>query len=359
MKIYLVGGAVRDRLLGRRSGVKDWVAVGASEEALLARGFVRVGHAFPVFVDPATGEEYALARTESKVSSGHKGFTFDTSKNVDLKTDLRRRDLTINAMAVENGEIIDPFGGRRDLENRVLRHVSEAFVEDPLRVLRVARFCAELRDYGFEVAPETLDLMRRIANSGELEYLARERVWGELSKVTDTRWLDVFLHVLDQAECLPPWFSECRFDASQRLVLGTWQRQLPSPVSRFAALGGMLEPQACDRVAQRVGAPKRFARAALLVARHTPALRAWRADEVRAITSAFHALSRINPEQARQEVLNTLALTARMPQDRLGERLREYEAANLDDAVEKPQSGVAYGQMLSAKRLSLVTSWME
>ena len=359
MKIYLVGGAVRDRLLGRKPRERDWVVVGGSEEEMLARGLTRVGHAFPVFIDPATGEEYALARSESKVSAGHKGFAFDTSKSVDLETDLRRRDLTINAMAEEDGKIIDPFGGQRDLENRVLRHVSEAFVEDPLRVMRVARFGAELRDFGFEVCPETLDLMRGIATSGELEHLTRERVWGELAKVADTRWLDVFLHVLDSAGCLSPWFSECRLDDSERLLLGTWQRQLPSPVSRIAALGGLLGSQASQQLMQRIGAPKRFARAISIISRHTPAMRAWQAGELRAINFAFHALSRIKPEQAQKEVLNTLALTTGISQALLAERLGQYAALKLDDNDETPESGTSYGRMLNAKRLSLIGSWME
>jgi len=180
MEIFLVGGAVRDRLLGRPVTERDWVVVGATPQALRELGYRPVGKDFPVFLHPQTGEEYALARTERKSAPGHTGFLFHTAPEVTLEEDLRRRDLTINAIAeAPSGELIDPYGGRRDLERRLLRHVSDAFVEDPLRVLRVARFAAQLQPLGFRVAPETLALMRRISASGELEHLSAERIWNE------------------------------------------------------------------------------------------------------------------------------------------------------------------------------------
>lgn len=177
MEIYLVGGAVRDRLLGLPVTERDWVVVGATPQAMRELGFRPVGKDFPVFLHPKTGEEYALARTERKSAPGHTGFVFHAAPEVTLEEDLRRRDLTINAIAESaRGELIDPYGGRRDLERRVLRHVSDAFVEDPLRVLRVARFAARFAALGFRVAPETLGLMRAIAASGELEHLSAERI---------------------------------------------------------------------------------------------------------------------------------------------------------------------------------------
>lgn len=178
MKVYLVGGAVRDRLLGRPVTDRDYVVVGASPEALEALGYRRVGADFPVFLHPQTHCEYALARTERKSGKGYRGFVVHAAPDVTLEEDLARRDLTINAMAEDSeGRLIDPFGGAEDLRRRQLRHVGPAFVEDPLRVLRVARFAARL---GFEVVPETLALMRDIAESGELETLAPERVWAEM-----------------------------------------------------------------------------------------------------------------------------------------------------------------------------------
>ena len=179
MQAYLVGGAVRDELLGLPVQDRDWVVVGATPEAMAARGFLPVGRDFPVFLHPQTKEEYALARTERKSGRGYKGFTVYADASVTLEEDLRRRDLTINAIAKSAaGEIIDPYGGRRDLQDKVLRHVSEAFAEDPLRVLRVARFAARFSE--FSVATETRDLMTRMAVSGELAELVPERVWQEL-----------------------------------------------------------------------------------------------------------------------------------------------------------------------------------
>ena len=178
--MYRVGGSVRDELLGRRIVDRDWVVVGATPEILVASGYRPVGRDFPVFLHPDTHEEYALARTERKHGRGYRGFEFFVSPDVTLDEDLARRDLTINAMARdEHGKLIDPFGGEADLRAGVLRHVSPAFVEDPLRVLRVARFAAR---FGFKVARETLALMRKLAESGELATLAPERVWQELSR---------------------------------------------------------------------------------------------------------------------------------------------------------------------------------
>ncbi|MEO8344857.1 MAG: multifunctional CCA addition/repair protein [Betaproteobacteria bacterium] len=179
-RIYEVGGAIRDGLLGRPNADRDYVVVGVTPETMLASGFRPVGRDFPVFLHPETNEEYALARTERKHGRGYRGFEFFASPDVTLEEDLARRDLTINAMARgDDGRIIDPYGGQADLAARVLRHVSTAFVEDPLRVLRVARFAARL---GFTVAPETEALMRSIVASGELSTLAPERVWQELAK---------------------------------------------------------------------------------------------------------------------------------------------------------------------------------
>ena len=178
---YIVGGAVRDTLLGLAAADRDWVVVGATPDELLAQGLRPVGRDFPVFVDPATGEEVALARTERKVGAGYHGFTFHAAPEVTLEQDLARRDLTINAIAqAEDGTLIDPFGGQRDLRARVLRHVSEAFVEDPVRLLRLARLAARFAD--FAVAPETMALLRRMVIEGEIDALVPERVWQELAR---------------------------------------------------------------------------------------------------------------------------------------------------------------------------------
>lgn len=180
---WLVGGAVRDELLGRKVSEYDWVVTGAAKEHLIAAGFRQVGRDFPVFLAPGSGEEYALARTERKISAGHTGFKCDFGPEITLEEDLQRRDLTINAIArATDGELIDPYNGQADLINRTLRHVSTAFAEDPLRVLRVARFAAQLAPWGFSVAPETTALLTAMATSGELDSLTPERVWRETQK---------------------------------------------------------------------------------------------------------------------------------------------------------------------------------
>ncbi|MBX3599826.1 MAG: multifunctional CCA addition/repair protein [Rubrivivax sp.] len=181
MKLYVVGGAVRDRLLGLPAADRDWVAVGATPQQMVALGYRPVGRDFPVFLDPVTGEEVALARTERKSGRGYHGFTFHTEPGVTLEQDLARRDLTINAIAeAEDGMLVDPFDGRGDLQRRVLRHVSEAFAEDPVRLLRLARLAARFTD--FTVAPETQALLVQMVEHGEVDHLVPERVWQELSR---------------------------------------------------------------------------------------------------------------------------------------------------------------------------------
>ena len=184
MKVYLVGGAVRDKLLGIPVKEKDWVVVGSTPQEMRDKGYKQVGKDFPVFINPKTGEEYALARTERKSGHGYTGFEFDTNPNVTLEEDLARRDLTINAIAQdEDGTLIDPFNGQEDIKNKKLRHVSDAFSEDPLRVLRVARFKANLKN--FEITKETLQKIEKVIMSNEMKYLTGERIWLELIKSHD------------------------------------------------------------------------------------------------------------------------------------------------------------------------------
>ena len=209
MRVYEVGGAVRDALLGLPVEERDWVVVGASAEELEALGYRRVGKDFPVFLHPRTGEEYALARTERKTGRGYTAFAFDAAPTVTLEDDLKRRDLTINAIARdENGELFDPWSGRADLEARLLRHVSPAFSEDPLRVLRVARFAARFAPLGFTVAAETLELMKEIVAAGEMEALRPERVWQETVKALATDRPDVYVETLRACGALARIFPE-------------------------------------------------------------------------------------------------------------------------------------------------------
>lgn len=206
MKTYLVGGAVRDKLLGIPVKDRDWVVVGATPEAMLEQGYKAVGKDFPVFLHPETKEEYALARTERKSGKGYKGFTFHTSPDVTLEDDLQRRDLTINAIAEDGaGNLIDPYSGEADIEAKLLRHVSPAFVEDPLRVLRVARFAATL---GFKIAPETMALLKEITATEELDALVPERVWTEMEKALSAKYPARFILVLQSCGALEKLFPE-------------------------------------------------------------------------------------------------------------------------------------------------------
>jgi tRNA nucleotidyltransferase (CCA-adding enzyme) len=209
VEIFLVGGAVRDKMLGLPVADRDYVVVGSTPEQMVARGFKPVGSDFPVFLHPETKEEYALARTERKSGRGYKGFTVYAAPDVTLEDDLRRRDLTINAMAeTPDGRLIDPFGGANDLRDRVLRHVSPAFAEDPVRVLRVARFAARFAARGFTIAEETTTLMRAIVTAGELDHLVAERVWSELERALDEARPSQFFETLRVCGALARLFPE-------------------------------------------------------------------------------------------------------------------------------------------------------
>ena len=243
MQTYLVGGAVRDRLLGLPPGDRDWVVVGATPDEMLAQGFKPVGRDFPVFLHPRTGEEYALARTERKSGRGYRGFVVDADPSVTLEEDLQRRDFTLNAIAqAEDGALVDPYGGARDIEARVLRHVGPAFVEDPLRVLRAARFMARFAALGFSVAPETLALMRQIAGSGELDTLVPERVWQELRKALRSERPSAFLATLREADALKAVLPEVdalygvpqRADFHPEIDTGLHQQMVSDMAARLA-----------------------------------------------------------------------------------------------------------------------------
>jgi tRNA nucleotidyltransferase (CCA-adding enzyme) len=209
MDIYLVGGAVRDKLLGRPVVDRDWVVVGATPDDMLTAGYRPVGKDFPVFLHGQTKEEYALARTERKTGRGYHGFAFHADPSVTVEQDLERRDLTINAIAErEDGTLVDPFGGKRDIETRTLRHVSDAFAEDPVRLLRVARFAARYAPLGFRVADETMALMRRMVDDGEVDHLVPERVWAETRKALAEPMPSAFLRVLRESGALRVLFPE-------------------------------------------------------------------------------------------------------------------------------------------------------
>lgn len=220
MKTYLVGGAVRDALLGREPGDCDYVVVGATPDKMLALGYLPVGKDFPVFLHPQTKEEYALARSERKTAAGYHGFVFHTDADVTLEQDLIRRDFTVNAIAQdENGNLFDPFNGRQDIENKILRHVSPAFAEDPVRILRAARFMARFAELGFSIAPETIELMKQMVGKGEVDALVSERVWQELKRALEETRPSSFIQTLRDCGALKILFPEidALFGVPQRI----------------------------------------------------------------------------------------------------------------------------------------------
>ncbi|MEE9452140.1 MAG: multifunctional CCA addition/repair protein [Gammaproteobacteria bacterium] len=241
MKIYLVGGAVRDQLLNLPVKERDWVVVGATPQQLLDRGFRAVGKDFPVFIHPKSGEEYALARTERKTGKGYYGFECYAAVDVTLEDDLERRDLTVNAMAqAENGTITDPFGGQKDMQDRLLRHVSPAFVEDPLRILRIARFAARFFGLGFRIAAETEQLIQEMVVAGEVADLVPERVWREFEKALSEDHPEVFIEVLQRCGAFAVLFSgvdpvDICLEILQKAVVFSTAKSV-----RFAALIGAL-----------------------------------------------------------------------------------------------------------------------
>ena len=257
MNSYLVGGAVRDRLLGLDPKERDWVVVGESPESMIANGFTAVGQFFPVFLHPDTKEEYALARLERSTGPGYGDFEFHTAQDVSLEDDLRRRDLTINAIAQNNeGQLIDPYGGQADLDRRILRHVSPAFDEDPLRVLRLARFKAQLSPFNFTIAGDTLDRCRAIVRQGSLAALTPARIFVELNKALATPKPSLFFQMLGDigalAELLPDWAT---------INFGLLDDFEPSePLIRFARLAAEGKAEAAsDLTFSQLGLPKEWA----------------------------------------------------------------------------------------------------
>jgi len=379
MEIYLVGGAVRDRMLGRPVTDRDYVVVGATPEEMSARGFRVVGADFPVFLHPDTREEYALARTERKSGRGYKGFTVYAGPEVTLEEDLQRRDLTINAMAeAADGQVIDPFGGAADLRAGILRHVSPAFVEDPLRVLRVARFAAR---FGFTVAPETLALMTAIVQQGEMEQLVPERVWSEferaLGEPRPVRYLEVLrecgalARVLPEVDGLfgvpqpPEHHPEIDTGVHTLLVLEQAARLSPDPRVRFAALMHDLgkgttppaewpkhhghEARSVELVRQacaRLKAPNEFRDLAMLVARyhgHCHRVAELRETTVLETLEALDAFRR--PERVEAFVLACQADFHGRP----GYVGREYPQASLFRAAFAAARGVDTGAAIAGK----------
>lgn len=350
MQTYLVGGAVRDQLLNYPYHERDWVVVGATPQDLLAKGYRQVGKDFPVFLHPESKEEYALARKERKSGTGYHGFICDFGPEVTLEEDLQRRDLTINAMAQDTeGHIVDPYGGQRDIQQRRLRHVSEAFSEDPLRILRVARFAARYKHLGFSVADETLALMQHISASGELATLSAERLWVEMARALGERDPGEFFRVLKSCGALPALFDGWDNALSDTLLLTLDQAQDLSVEARFALSASDMEHRHCRSLCDRLKVPNQASNLAVHCARLLPLCQLPDADEALAMLESLDYLRRPEVLGEFLQVARHRGLPTREAETlaRAADALRSITAQAL---MEQGYKGKALGEALREQR---------
>lgn len=361
MQIYLVGGAVRDQLLGLPVKERDWVVIGATVSDMLKLGFRQVGKEFPVFLHPQTNEEYALARMERKVKPGYTGFTFDTSPSVMLEDDLQRRDLTINAMAqTPEGILIDPYHGKEDLKHKILRHVSPAFAEDPVRILRVGRFLARYAHRGFHVAPETLELMRKMVTIGEIDALVAERVFKELERALAEKNPEFFFAVLAQCGALPILFPHLSPDGKGMAALKKAVLLTADPAIRFAALLHELPEQSIKAVCDRYRVPTAYAELARLTARHHPqAIKAQRlsAEELLNLLAALDVFRR--EERFKNFLLACQAITHFINPQWLMECAKAAKAVDVQALIAQGFTNNALAEKLKEKRREKIGEWLD
>jgi tRNA nucleotidyltransferase (CCA-adding enzyme) len=308
MDTYLVGGAVRDKLLGLPVTERDWVVVGATVEQLTGQGYQSVGKDFPVFLHPRTKEEYALARTERKSGRGHKGFICDANETVTLEEDLARRDLTINAIAEDPaGQLIDPYGGREDLQDKILRHVSAAFEEDPLRILRVARFLARFEHLGFHVAETTMALMQSMVDRGDLDELTPERVFMECEKALKATTPTAFFRLLQTLGADKKlWPVITKLDRLDQLSQHT-----DKPEYRFAALFVEIPMAATRQLAKALKAPNRYTELAVMTSQAYLTWLALPTLDSSAILALFQQLDGFRRQERFQQFMDLSGLLAR------------------------------------------------
>ncbi|MDB2365195.1 tRNA nucleotidyltransferase [Luminiphilus sp.] len=359
METYRVGGAVRDTLLGHPFLEIDWVVVGSTPETMISLGYTQVGRDFPVFLHPKTKEEYALARTERKSGPGYHGFTVHAEPSVTLEEDLERRDLTINAMAMDAAdELIDPYGGQRDLEAKLLRHVSPHFVEDPLRVLRVARFAARYHHMGFTVAPETMALMEEIVSAGELTHLSTERIWVETEKALTEQHPQIYWQVLKACSALAVVMPELQIsqgiDALARAAAFTGRAD-----RRWAALLADLPAARAHDASERIKAPKAYTLLASRVSAGRPKLKAALrdAEECMALLRALDALRRDEPFDGFCETLMALEQNAAEAQAAIALLRNARLAAKAITAAEFIEGGIkgpALGAAIEAGQIEQI-----
>ena len=356
MQVYLVGGAVRDQLLKRPVKERDWVVVGATPQQMEQLGYRAVGRDFPVYLHPQTHEEYALARLERKVAPGYRGFTTQFSPDVTLEQDLERRDLTINAMArADDGTLIDPFGGERDLEQRQLRHVSAAFVEDPVRVVRVARFAARYASLGFAIAPETMELMRRMVESGEIRALVPERLWRELERALQEPNPEAAFDCLQACGALAVLMPELPWDGDARGALQRAVALSAEATVRFATMLAASSSEAIASLCERLRVPIEYRELALLAARLTqPLLHAGQTDAAALLALLEGADALRRPERYAKLLLAARARSdspTEPPSELLSEALATAAAITLSSDEFSSLSGPQIAAALRAKRI--------
>ncbi|WP_419833583.1 multifunctional CCA addition/repair protein [Endozoicomonas atrinae] len=376
MQVYRVGGAVRDQLLGLPVKDNDWVVIGATPKQMKDLGFQPVGRDFPVFLHPKTKEEYALARTERKTGHGYGGFSFYTSIDISLEEDLLRRDLTINAMAEDQyGNIIDPYGGQEDLKNRRLRHISPAFQEDPLRILRVARFAARLAPFGFKVAEETLELMSNMVKSGEASHLVPERVWQETSRALMEPTPAVYFQILESCGALQAVLPELSsLIHSQTLLHLNLAAQADSnALIRFGCLFSPLLPQpeaelinsvrTVQGASSRMRLPSEYADMARFVTEHaqnlTSVIHTINAESLMTLFEATDALRRPERFISLIIILSYSFETVKFKKDQIIELLDSCLSIKAKDVMTKNIKGKAVGEALRKKRLQKIQSTIE
>ncbi|HTK98800.1 MAG TPA: multifunctional CCA tRNA nucleotidyl transferase/2'3'-cyclic phosphodiesterase/2'nucleotidase/phosphatase [Pseudomonadales bacterium] len=355
MEIYLVGGAVRDALLGLPVRERDWVVVGSTPEDMLRLGYRQVGRDFPVFLHPQTNAEYALARTERKVGPGHTGFVCHAGPEVTLEQDLKRRDLTINAMAqADDGTLIDPWGGTADLAARRLRHVSEAFVEDPLRVFRVARFAAQLAAFDFRVEPGTAQLMSDMCRADVVAELAPERVWQEVSKALATTSPGRFFEVLLDCGGMTRWLAELAAVHGVVAFTNGRARKLSDPLDRFGALGWLLGAPEIETLADRLRSPNDHRRIALDVARHGRTLAGWRTVAAEGLLEAMKATGALRQPEWFARVVSVVAECASVDLSALVELSRRVAAVSSESFRNAGLEGQDLGKAIDVARTDLI-----
>ncbi len=356
MEIYLVGGAVRDALLGLPVRERDWVVVGSTPEEMLRLGYRQVGRDFPVFLHPQTNEEYALARTERKVGPGHTGFVCHAGPDVTLEEDLRRRDLTVNAMAqkTDDGTLTDPWGGSVDLAARRLRHVSEAFVEDPLRVFRVARFAAQLGAFGFSVEPATLQLMTDMCRNDVVAELAPERVWQEVNKALATVSPGTFFEVLTSCDGTARWFAELGAVRGLAEFTNERARRLTDPLDRFGALGWLLEESAIVALSDRLRSPNEHRRIALDVARHGRTLVGWRTVDGETLLDAMKAAGAVRQPEWFSRVASVVAECASVDLSALVATAQRVAAVSSEVFRKNGLEGRDLGKAIDVARVDVI-----